>query len=141
VNRFTDHLYTRLGTTSNYSATANLHGSQIATACCVFNSRSLATASNIGDSSASRAQIPSSQPPLQNSTELIAPTLQAITSRHGPHRKRSSIVAFVSVGAGTCLPSRYPETGCIMPFIKNPPPPQRGSFRDCYPATGLQAII
>jgi hypothetical protein len=32
VNGFTDHLYTRLGTTSNYSATANLHNSQITTA-------------------------------------------------------------------------------------------------------------
>jgi hypothetical protein len=50
--------YTRLGTTSNYSATANLHNSQITTApakpfpsCCDFN-RSLVTASNSGDSSA-----------------------------------------------------------------------------------------
>jgi hypothetical protein len=29
VNGFTDHLYTRLGTTINYSATINLHNSQI----------------------------------------------------------------------------------------------------------------
>jgi hypothetical protein len=49
---FIDHLYTRLGTTSNYSATANLHNSQITSApakpfpaCCVFTSRSLVTAS------------------------------------------------------------------------------------------------
>jgi hypothetical protein len=33
---FTDHLYTRLGTTSNYSATANLHNSQITTALSEF---------------------------------------------------------------------------------------------------------
>jgi hypothetical protein len=32
VIRFIGHLYTRLGTTSNYSATANLHNSQITTA-------------------------------------------------------------------------------------------------------------
>jgi hypothetical protein len=51
--------YTPLGTTSNYSATANLHNLQIVTAptknfppCCFFTSRSLETASNSGDSSA-----------------------------------------------------------------------------------------
>jgi hypothetical protein len=32
VNGFTDHLYTPLGTTSNYSAIANLHTLQITTA-------------------------------------------------------------------------------------------------------------
>jgi hypothetical protein len=32
VNGFIDHFNTRLGTTSNYSATANLHNSQITTA-------------------------------------------------------------------------------------------------------------
>jgi hypothetical protein len=81
---FIDHLYTRLKTTNNYSANVNLHNSQITTAWsksfpvyCVFTSRSLATASNNGDSSASSAQaLPerrlhsnclfSSQTPLQN---------------------------------------------------------------------------
>jgi hypothetical protein len=50
--------------TLNYSANADLHNSQITTApaepfpaCYVFTSRSLATASNSGDSSASRAQV------------------------------------------------------------------------------------
>jgi hypothetical protein len=62
-NGFIDHLHIRLGTTSNYTATANLHNSQITTgpaklfpACCVFTSRSLTTASNTGDSSTSQAQ-------------------------------------------------------------------------------------
>jgi hypothetical protein len=48
VNGFTDHLYTQLVTTSNYSATGNLHNSQITTApakpfpdCCVFTTHSL----------------------------------------------------------------------------------------------------
>jgi hypothetical protein len=56
--------YTPFGTTSNYSAIANLYKSQITTepakpfpARCVFISRSLATASNNGDSSATRAQL------------------------------------------------------------------------------------
>jgi hypothetical protein len=80
-------------------------------ACCVFTSRSLGTASNSGDSSASRPLVPSSQPPVQNSTGLIAPAVLVITSRNGAHRKhRSSIVAFLSVAAGTFLPSCCSET-------------------------------
>jgi hypothetical protein len=61
---FIDHLYAPLGTTSNYSAITNLHTLKITTApaelfavCCVFNSRSLAMASNSGDPSASRARV------------------------------------------------------------------------------------
>jgi hypothetical protein len=67
MNGFTDHLYTRRGTTRNYSATANRRNSQITTAPAkAFSSRSLVTASNSEDSSASRAEIPSSQTPVQN---------------------------------------------------------------------------
>jgi hypothetical protein len=73
ANGFMDHLYTRLGTTSNYRVTDDLHNSEITTApaktfpaCCVFTNRSLETASNGGKSSASRAQVPSSQTPVQN---------------------------------------------------------------------------
>jgi hypothetical protein len=58
-------LLTQLTTTSNYSAIANLHYSQIIispakpffSAYFIFNSLSLATTSNSGDSSASRAQV------------------------------------------------------------------------------------
>jgi hypothetical protein len=53
--------------------------------CCVFISRFLATTSNSGDSSASRAQVPSSQPPLQSSAELVAPLLFFTTPRRGQH--------------------------------------------------------
>jgi hypothetical protein len=73
VNGFMDHLYTRLETTINYIAIANLHTLKlpqyplsIFPPCCVFISRSLATTSNSGDSSASSAQVSSSQPPMQN---------------------------------------------------------------------------
>jgi hypothetical protein len=66
VSGFIDHSYTPLRTTSNYSAIANLQTLQIATApakhfqaCCVFTNRSLSTASNSEDSSASLAQVPS----------------------------------------------------------------------------------
>jgi hypothetical protein len=71
------HLHTLLGTACNYSATAYLHILQFTTApskafpaCCVFNSRSLATASNGGDSSAPRAQVFPVQPPVQKSCQL-----------------------------------------------------------------------
>jgi hypothetical protein len=65
------------GTTRNYSDTADLHTLQFTTApakpfpaCCVFNSNSLATASNSGDYSASRGQILLTQPPVQNSCQF-----------------------------------------------------------------------
>jgi hypothetical protein len=100
------------------------HPLSLLPACCVFTSRSLRTASNSGDSSASRAHVAtvrriscnwtlvdcqpsysaiSSQPSLQSSTQL--PTFNRtdnlivfkITPRRGPHRKHSSsIVASVS---------------------------------------------
>jgi hypothetical protein len=76
------------------------------------------------------------------SSELTALTVLVITSQHGPHRKyRSFIVSFVSAAAGTCLPSRCPETGFLTPFIKNTLPQQRASFRYRYPATALHATI
>jgi hypothetical protein len=69
---FIVHLYTSLGTTSTYN---NLHNSHITAApaesfpaCCVFTGCSQAMASNTGSSSASHAQVLSSQPPMQNST-------------------------------------------------------------------------
>jgi hypothetical protein len=56
--RFIDHLYMRMGTIINHSATANLHNSQITAVpgkpfpvCYVFTSRCLVTAYNSGDSS------------------------------------------------------------------------------------------
>jgi hypothetical protein len=57
------------------SATANLYNSQITTVPAkpfqlVFTRRSPATASNSAVSSASRAKVLSSQPPVQNSTDL-----------------------------------------------------------------------
>jgi hypothetical protein len=46
--------------------------------------------------------------------EVIAPAVLVIMSRHGPHREhRSSIVPFVSVAVGTCLPSCCPEMAVV----------------------------
>jgi hypothetical protein len=63
-------------------------------ACCVFTSRSLATASNIGYPSASCTQFLSSPIPVQISTELC-PFI--ITSRHRPHRKHSISIVVVQL--------------------------------------------
>jgi hypothetical protein len=58
VTGFIDHLYTRLGTTSNYNAIADLHTLQITkahakSAQSAFSSHFLVTDLNNGDSSAS----------------------------------------------------------------------------------------
>jgi hypothetical protein len=59
---------------TSYTNHSELHTLQIITApakpfsACSVNSRSMATASNSGDYSASRAQVLSSQPPVQKST-------------------------------------------------------------------------
>jgi hypothetical protein len=67
-----------------YSATTNLHKSpqhplRLSPVCCVFTSCSLAMACNNGGSSASHAEVLSSQPLAQNSTELttdlVTPTV------------------------------------------------------------------
>jgi hypothetical protein len=90
-----DRLYTQLGTTSNYSATANLHNSQITTApvkpfpaYCVFTSCSLVTASNSGDYSDS--VLKPSLLSLPYITDLDAPVLFLVTPRHGPSRQHRS---------------------------------------------------
>jgi hypothetical protein len=63
VNGFIDYLYTALGTTRNYSTIVNLHSSKITTAsatpspACCLQQPFPATASNSGDSSASRAHV------------------------------------------------------------------------------------
>jgi hypothetical protein len=92
MNGFIDHLCTPLGTTSHYSAIADLHTLQVTTAPAksfparyVLTSRSLATVSNSGGSSASRAQVLLSQPPVQNSLSTvhstITPSLLSLPSR------------------------------------------------------------
>jgi hypothetical protein len=95
VNGFIDHLYTSLGTTSNYSAIANLHTLQITApntesspACSVSTSRSLVTACNSGDSSASRTQVFLPQLTVQNSCQLS--TLFSVPCRAQLHCQPST---------------------------------------------------
>jgi hypothetical protein len=119
--------------TRNYKqSTANLRNLQITAvntksslACSVFTNRSLATASNNGDSWTSRLHVVtfrrisrSSQltanHQLRNSTDLRLPVLNFITPRRG-RRRQDPVPPFacVTVAAGTCLPSRCPETGLV----------------------------
>jgi hypothetical protein len=137
---FIDHLYTSPGTTSNYSVIANLHTLQITTASdkpfsslLCLHQPFLATASNSGDSSASRAQVLSSRPPAQTSTlnrqlstrlsilNWVAPIVFLMTTLHGSSRKRrfqqKCHFMFVFFAAGTCLPIRCLATGCITPLF------------------------
>jgi hypothetical protein len=84
-------IHSRLVTTSNYSATANLHNSQFTTtpampfpARCVFNNRSLAPTSNSGDSSASRAHALPSPTLVQNCLSASAQLNWIVVSSQPP---------------------------------------------------------
>jgi hypothetical protein len=119
---FIDHLYTRLGTTSDYSATTSFHNSQITTAaCCVFSIRSLVTASNSEDSSASALKASLNGGSHPNLFQLLQLTLffrlplknslgclncLPYNSSARPAQTTPFILVCVPVTAGTCLPSR-----------------------------------
>jgi hypothetical protein len=121
VNGFIGHLYTRLGTTSNYSVTTNIYNSQSTTApakpfpaCCVFTIRSLAMASNSGDSSASCAQDLSSQTPIQNWLgRPLQDNSSARTTQKHPVSNCTCIVAHRFIPAGTCLLSHCLEMSLV----------------------------
>jgi hypothetical protein len=93
-------LLTQFGTTSNHSSIASFHTLQITTALvkrfpdCVLNGSSLATVSNSGDSSATRAQDLLSQSPLQSSCQFSqlpsAKNLVVIYSELLPQSKSKS---------------------------------------------------
>jgi hypothetical protein len=130
MNWFIDHLCTRLVSTSNYRATANLHDSQITTAppkhfpaSCVFTSRSLTTAS-----SASRPHIVTLRRISRDSNLFFTASCSKlpinwlyplfITFQHGRQKTPlfhcySSTVAllqFRCLAMGMCLTSRFLET-------------------------------
>jgi hypothetical protein len=143
------NLYTVLGTTVNYSGISNLHNSQFTKtpvkpfpACCVFTSRSLATALTV-----EVLQLPalrsflrrlslrtawklfpqlnwipiSSQPPSQSSTALSTtkPHLSSfIATVHGPIENivsnNTSIVTCVFVAAGNVFTEPLPSNKRIL---------------------------
>jgi hypothetical protein len=128
---FIDHLYAQLGTTSNYSVTANIYTSQIIrpptktfSAC-----RSLVTASNSGDSSASALKsspnggsFPSD--PFLHSlpyrTNLVAPVVFFIIPRHGRRRQHRSFSCAIRCH-GNVFIGPFPSSSRLFLFVKNLP--------------------
>jgi hypothetical protein len=111
VLHWIDRLYTRLGTTSSYNVTTNLHTSQIITTptkpfppCRVFTNRSLVTAYNSEDSSASALK--SFLYRLLYRTDSVAPAFFLITPRYGPRSQHIVHYHIITISAGTCSPSR-----------------------------------
>jgi hypothetical protein len=89
---------TQHGATSNYSATANLHNSQITTACTkpfqacfVFTIHSLGTTDNSEDSSTSHSQVVPSLTLVQNCHQLF-PQLNWIIISSQPPLQSSTVL-------------------------------------------------
>jgi archaellum component FlaF (FlaF/FlaG flagellin family) len=120
VTRFIDHLYTRLGTTSDYRAIADLRTLEITRAHTKSSQSSstshfLVTASNNGDSSVSvlmsllSGEYPTTDSDSQLTFSLVY-NISARTTQKHPVSNNTSIVTFVFVAAETCLPNRWLET-------------------------------
>jgi hypothetical protein len=123
VNGFIDYLHTRLGTTSNYSVTANLHNSQITTA-----------PAKLFQTAVSSPAVPwqrlltveilqlhalkSSLHRLPYGTHSVSLIIFKIYPRNGLNRKHlisksTSIVAHRFIAGGTCLLNCCLETSLI----------------------------
>jgi hypothetical protein len=153
VNGFIDRLYTQLGTTSNYSAAADLHTLQVTTAsaksfpaCYAFISRSLITASNNGDSSASalKSTLNAGSLPtdcflhrLLYRSDLVAPVVFFITSEHGPRRQQLSF-SYVYPLQRERVP---PSSRHLFLRIKNLLPSNRRRSVICFLAIAYKRIL
>jgi hypothetical protein len=105
--------HTQLETTSNYGATANLHNSQITTAPAKPFTVSLPAVTWQRLRTVGILQLPRSRSSrLATISQLMYNILARKTQKHPV-----SSVAYVTVVAGTCLPSRCPETGMVYPSI------------------------
>jgi hypothetical protein len=145
---FIYHLYRQLRTASNYSAIANLHILQITTAHAkffqpaVFTSRSLVTASNSGDSSASALKSSLNGGSLPNDTflhrlpyrtDLVAPISFLINTRHGPGRQQRSF-SYVNRFHGNVFTESFPSSGRLFLFISNLLPSTGSRSAVCFAA-------
>jgi hypothetical protein len=124
--RFINNCNTQFVITKNYSAMANFHILQFirthakVSVCCVFSGRVLVTASNNGYSFASRLK-----PTLNGGslpTELFLLQLSSVKYLcmdrvENTVSSSTSILAFLSFAAGTCLASRCLETAVVYLFI------------------------
>jgi hypothetical protein len=120
-------LLTRLVSTSNDSATANLHNSWITTspakpfpASCVFTGHYLVTASNNGDSSVYALKSSLRRLPYRTHSQLNSwlqlSWLHLLGTDYRKHR--TSTVAFLSFAAGTCL-ELLPRNGRIADYRRH----------------------
>jgi hypothetical protein len=118
VTRFIYDLYTRFGATNNYRAVVHLHRSykslQHTLSLSLFYSSLVVPWQQL--STMEILQLLCSHRCPLFTTELTAPNILALTSRHGPHRKHcSSIVACMYVAGltnnGRCLQSHRLATG------------------------------
>jgi hypothetical protein len=132
IDLLTTYIHSRLGTTGNYSGIANLHNSQITpaptkpfSACCIVTIRFLATASNSGDSSASRPQVILSQRPVQNSCQLS--TLLSLPCR-AQLRCQTSIDSLPSLNSP---PSINSQLACGPRYIASRRTQQKTPFFYC----------
>jgi hypothetical protein len=118
---FIDHLYTRLGNTSSYSGTSNLHNSQIATTSAKHFHLAVSSSAvpwqwllTVEKLQLHALQVLSS--PYR--TNLVAPIVSLKIPPHGPSRKTcsnsTSIVARQFVALGTCLVSCCLETSLAL---------------------------
>jgi hypothetical protein len=140
------------------------HSLSLFLACCLFTSHSLATASNIRDSSASRSQILASQPPLQNSTlnwklpgclpfhtHILIFSSQAdfqrtrspqLSSRYllDTGRIENTVPNSNSIVVEACLPRRSIETA-VASFFVSMSLPSNGSIRHNKSSVQLNPVL
>jgi hypothetical protein len=133
--RFIDQLQR---VTSNCNNISNLHNLQVTTVgatssvCCVFTSRSLVTASNSGDSSASAfTSLLSEEYLTTHCTELNSKVVPLITPRHGPTENAALLLLLQSLPwENVCLRRRYSVTAAYT-----------CSLRICCPATDVSLFV
>jgi hypothetical protein len=143
---FIDHLYTQLAATNNYNAIVNLHTLQITTAhaksfpaCCVFTSRSLVTASNSEESSASALKsslnggcLPTDSflHRLLYRTNLVAPVVFL-----GTARAANTVHSRMHIRChGNVFTEQFPSRGRRFLLIKNLLPSNGRRSVVCFPA-------
>jgi hypothetical protein len=83
--------------------------------CCVFNNRSLVTASNCEVFSSLRSHFHSSQPHVQNWLGRLY--CLPLTPRHGPRRQHTVHFRILTISVGSCLPSSSLAAAVVVIFL------------------------
>jgi hypothetical protein len=114
-------------------------------ACCVFTSRSLVTASNTGNSSASalKSTLNVGSRPTHNlpyRTNLIAPVVLLITPRHGL-RRQHRLFSYANCFCGNLLNEPFPSSGHLFLLIKNLLPNNRHRYVVFYRCLETNVVL